>query len=258
VVELYQSEIFACCTHNNLDECGYEDLGGASNIFVNDHGYCGRLDTGKVCNEIGICAEGVNITTPASALTTVVGGGETFGNTLCNEQILDDVSSYNYFWLNVVMITKCVGLIFLLLLDLRACIKKIDVDEEEAQQADTCFKCKKWGLTCCGKTLVLLFKAFFLIFGTFATFAAIYYMQLTGHVWTSTCSAVPDSLQAKCDATETECNNGDNYYAVVFNSLDLGGPYWADVVSNVLHTTLWIVRVAVMRHALKSTHLADV
>ncbi len=84
-------------------------------------------------------------------------------------------------------------------------------------------------------------------------------MQLTGHVWTSTCSSLTDNtLKDQCLRSETECNDGDNYYAVVFDSLDLGAPYWADVISNLLHTIMWIVRVAVMRYAIKQTHLADV
>eukprot|EP00483_Globobulimina_turgida_P013036 UN13060 len=84
-------------------------------------------------------------------------------------------------------------------------------------------------------------------------------MQLTGHVWTSTCQSVADdTLRGQCERTESECNDGDNYYAVVFDSLNLGGPYWADVISNILHTIMWCVRVAVMRYALKTTHMADV
>jgi len=275
IVNLYQSDIFACCTTNmdGIGEiCGYDDLGGASNIFVNDYGYCGRRDTNKICYEIGECAElqstatsidqctsmGIdNCIVPRSNATSTA-QYESFGNTLCTQTVLDDVAFYNYFWLNGVLITKCVGLLFLILLDLRACLNKIDPDEQEAQQTETCFKCKKWGKDCCVKTIVLILKATFLIFGTFATFAALYYMQLTGHVWTSSCSAVPDSLQTQCQQTESVCNNGDNYYAVVFDSLDLGAPYFVDIVSNVLHTVLWIVRIAVMRYALKATHLASV
>ena len=91
-----------------------------------------------------------------------------------------------------------------------------------------------------------------------ATFAALYYMQLTGKVWTSRCSALPSSLRAACEETETSCNDGDNFYAVAFDSLELGGPYYADIVSNVLHSVLWVVRIAVMRYALKRTHLTSV
>ena len=83
-------------------------------------------------------------------------------------------------------------------------------------------------------------------------------MQLTGQVWTSTCSALPSALQAGCEAVETDCNDGENFYAVAFDSLELGGPYYADIVSNVLHTVLWVVRIAVMRYAIKSTHLTAV
>lgn len=78
------------------------------------------------------------------------------------------------------------------------------------------------------------------------------YMQITGYVWTSRCDALETSLQAQCEETETECNNGDNYYAVVFDSLELVYPYWIDLVSNALHSVMWVVRLAVMRYAYKS------
>eukprot|EP01083_Nonionella_stella_P190596 705826_1 len=235
------------------DICGYEDLGGAENIEVSEFGYCQRKDTGDICFQAGECAELLQIVPNSNSI------GESFGNTLCSPNILDDVASYNYFWLNGVLITKCVGLIFLLLLDLRSCINKVKPDEKEAEQAEKCARCRNWGKECCCETLILLLKAIFLVFGTFATLAAVYYMQLTGHVWTSTCSSLSDdTLKDQCVRTETECNDGDNYYAVVFDSLDLGGPYWADVISNLLHTTMWIVRVAVMRYAIKQTHMADV
>eukprot|EP00483_Globobulimina_turgida_P008477 UN08494 len=109
VVQLYQSDIFACCTHNMgaLDPiCGYEDLGGAANIAVNDYGYCQRKDTGKVCFEIGECAE--LVVPPIVPEDTNGVEGESFGDTLCTEEILDDVAFYNYFWLNGVLIAKCV------------------------------------------------------------------------------------------------------------------------------------------------------
>ena len=87
---------------------------------------------------------------------------------------------------------------------------------------------------------------------TVATFVAVYYMRLTGNVWTSTCDSVPSDVRNLCEQTEDECQDGDNYYAVVFDSLDLAGPYWIDLTSNVLSTVIWIVRIAVMRYALKS------
>merc|ERR1719471_367098 len=43
VVGLYNADIFACCTHNWPgigDDCGYEDLGGAANVIVDQYGYC--------------------------------------------------------------------------------------------------------------------------------------------------------------------------------------------------------------------------
>ena len=83
-------------------------------------------------------------------------------------------------------------------------------------------------------------------------------MQITGNVWTSSCSALNSSLRGLCEETETKCNNGDNYYAVVFDSLELAAPYWVDIVSNVLHSIIWVVRIAVMRYALKKTHLTAV
>ena len=78
-------------------------------------------------------------------------------------------------------------------------------------------------------------------------------MQITGHVWTSRCSALESSLQATCQETETKCNNGDNYYAVVFDSLELKTPYWIDLVSNAMHSVMWVVRIAVIRYGMKST-----
>jgi len=244
------------------DDCGYEDLGGASNIVVDPYGYCARRDTSQVCCEIGWCAEQSSIV-PSSNVTLSnaqcsTDYSTTFASNFCSSDLLDEVAFYNYFWLNAVLVVKCVGLCFLLLLEVRACLNAVDSEAEEAQQADTCLKCKQWGKACCCSTFVLVLKGAFLLFGTFATFAALYYMQLTGQVWTSTCSALPSALRAGCEATESECNDGDNFYAVAFDALELGGPYYADVVSNVLHSVLWVVRIAVMRYAIKSTHLTSV
>ena len=129
---LYNADIFACCT-TNMDPlsnvCGYDDLGGADNIFVDDYGYCGRKDTGRVCCEIGECAELEGIVdynaTTADYQCGAAYYGQEFGDTLCDEDLLDDISFYNYFWLNAVLITKCAGLIFLLLLEIRSCLKKV-------------------------------------------------------------------------------------------------------------------------------------
>merc|ERR1712083_114068 len=178
--------------------------------------------------------------------------GQDFGETMCNEDLLDDISFYNYFWLNAVLIIKCVGLLFLLFLEIRSCLKKKESDKEEAEQSEKCCKCKEWGMACCSTTFVLLLKAFFLVFGTFATLAAVWYMHLTGKVWTSTCSALPSSLRAQCEETQDTCNDGDNYYAVAFDSLELGGPFAIDVASNLLHSILWVVRIAVMRYIIKN------
>eukprot|EP00485_Elphidium_margaritaceum_P007516 CAMPEP_0202690680 /NCGR_PEP_ID=MMETSP1385-20130828/5597_1 /ASSEMBLY_ACC=CAM_ASM_000861 /TAXON_ID=933848 /ORGANISM="Elphidium margaritaceum" /LENGTH=297 /DNA_ID=CAMNT_0049345963 /DNA_START=46 /DNA_END=939 /DNA_ORIENTATION=+ len=261
IYALWRSNIFACCTTNNGavgDWCGQDDLGGASNVFVNEYGYCGRKDTGYVCHEIGECAEAVEAV--AFNVTSLDPDASTFGDMMCNADVLDQVATYNYMWLNIVLIVKVIGLIFLLLLDVASCIKKIDADEEEAKQSQTCGrKCKEWGCECCQQSLVFILKVFFIVFGTLATFAAIYYMQLTGHVWISRCAALEDdSLQELCELTEESCNNDENYYAVVFDSLDLKGPFWFDFVSNILHSVLWVVRVAVMRYALKTMHLTDV
>jgi len=256
---LYEANIFACCTHNMGDLgdiCGYDDLGGSGNIFVDEMGYCGRKDTNKVCCEIGECAELDGIVDYNATATEYtcdgVAFGQDFGETMCNEDLLEDISFYNYFWLNAVLIIKCVGLIFMLLLEVRSCVKKIESDKEEAEQSESCCDCKKWGKQCCATSIVLLLKAVFLVFGTFATFAAVYYMQLTGQVWTSHCSALPSSLRSQCEDTQDVCNDGGNYYAVAFDSLELGGPYYVDIISNVLHSTLWVVRIAVMRYIIKN------
>eukprot|EP01083_Nonionella_stella_P126122 381608_1 len=260
VLQLYDAEVYACCTHNITPlgaVCNYEDLGGASNVFVDDNGYCGRLDSNQICSEVGICAEQESIV----GVIDYVGmdPGDAFGDQFCSQDVLDEVATFNFTWLIVVLIVKCVGLVFLILLDLAACLKKVKPDEKEAEQANTCTKCAKWGRDCCCKSLEILFKIAFLIFGTFATFAALHYMQLTGHVWTSTCQSLSDdTLQEQCIQTEDQCNGGDNYYAVVFDSLDLVGPYWADMATNVISTIMWCVRVAIMRYALKQTHIAPV
>eukprot|EP01084_Bolivina_argentea_P108058 193129_1 len=257
VIEFYNANIFACCTTNQdpwSDICGYDDLGGAGNVFVDDYGYCKRFDDESVsCMYTGECAEVEGIV-PLN--TTNV--GSIFGDTMCNEDVLTDVANCNWFWLTAILITKSVGLVFLIALDIKSCCSKIDPAEEEAKQVETCWKCKKWGKQCCCSTIKLLIKLTFLLFGTVATFCALYYMQLTGHVTTSSCSCVPEDLESICTETAESCMpDNENYYAVVFDNVDLGGPYWADVVSNILSTVIWIVRIAVMRYALKTTHLAD-
>jgi len=261
VVALYQADIFACCT-TNVDPlsaiCGYDDLGGASNVMVNEFGYCKRIDDDTVCNQIGLCGDIVlNYTDP----TNPTDDARAFGEKLCSASVRDDVATYNYYWLNGVLITKCVGLLFLLLLECNTCLKKIDQKDKEAEEAEAaekCFKCKQWGKACCTATLVFVLKIFFIVFGTIATIIAIYYMQITGYVWTSRCDALDSSLKGLCETTEEQCNGGDNYYAVVFDSLELASPYWVDLISNVLHSVMWVVRIAVMRYAMKSTHLTSV
>lgn len=83
-------------------------------------------------------------------------------------------------------------------------------------------------------------------------------MQLTGQVWQSSCSALDSSLQSICQEAETICNDGENYYAVAFDSFELVSPYYVDLASNLIHTILWFVRIAIMRYAIKSTHLTSV
>ena len=146
-------------------------MGGSSNILVNDYGYCERKDTGKVCNEIGECGElmVMNNTLPTTNF-------QEFGDTLCSDQVLNDVASFNYYWLNIILITKCVGLLFLLLLECNTCLKRIDQKDKEAEEAqatEKCFKCKQWGKACCCATLIMVLKFFFIVFGTFATIIAI-------------------------------------------------------------------------------------
>ena len=171
IIAFFEADVFACCTTNVdplSDICGYDDLGGASNILVNDYGYCERKDSGDVCNEIGLCGElmVMNITSPDTNYPA-------FGDKLCSEEVLNDVATFNYYWLNAILITKCVGLVFLLLLECNTCLKKIDQKDKEAEEAEACFKCKQWGKACCCATLTLILKIFFIIFGTIATIIAI-------------------------------------------------------------------------------------
>ena len=160
VIALYEADIFACCTTSVdpfSDECRYEDLGGASNVAVNDYGYCVREDNGIICDFVGECGELNGITSPDP------------NNELCSDKVLDDVASYNYFWLNAILITKCVGLVFLLLLECYTCCKKVDIKDKEAEEAEQtvrCLKCKQWGKACCVATFILLLKLIFIIFGT--------------------------------------------------------------------------------------------
>ena len=74
------------------DVCGYDDLGGADNIFVDEMGYCGRKDTEKVCCEIGVCGELENIVNTTSTAEYMCEGspyGQDFGETMCSEGMLD-------------------------------------------------------------------------------------------------------------------------------------------------------------------------
>ena len=75
-------------------------------------------------------------------------------------------------------------------------------------------------------------------------------LTLISAIWLT--KGLPSSLQAQCEETEDLCNDGGNYYAVAFDSLNLGGPYYVDIVSNVAHSTLWVVRIAVMRYFMKN------
>ena len=40
------------------------------------------------------------------------------------------------------------------------------------------------------------------------------------------CSALPSSLRDQCEETANECNDGENYYAVAFDALDMSAPYY--------------------------------
>jgi len=62
------------------------------------------------------------------------------------------------------LISKCVVLLLLLLLETRSCLKKMDSDIEEAKQSQRCCSCNEWGIACCSTTFILLLKVIFLIF----------------------------------------------------------------------------------------------
>lgn len=180
IVNLYNADVFACCTSNITgedDECSYEDLGGWNNILVTDNtysntsstssyataGFCQREDTGKVCNSIASCA--VDLDDPVFMTSD-----------LCNDDVLDQVARCNWFWITAVLITKCIGLLFLIFLEFRSCrnycrsksdsSNRSTAADGEAEDVQRCSKCKNWGKECCCKILIFVLKIIFMLFGT--------------------------------------------------------------------------------------------
>ena len=89
------------------------------------------------------------------------------------------------------------------------------------------------------------------------TFLAIWLLRLTDRVSLSSCRLLDGSLRSECSDFEDECSvDAQNYYNVVWENIELSGPYWADLVSSVLVGILWCVRISVVWYY--GRHLAKV
>lgn len=89
-----------------------------------------------------------------------------------------------------------------------------------------------------------------------ATFLLLLYMNLTGNVLKSSCSCVSSVRESACNSVQDSCTSDENFYAVVFADFNIYGPFWADLISNLLGSIVWCVRVAVATYYIKKTPLA--
>jgi len=237
--------VFACCTGNS-DTCGYNHLGGATNVELYNNTYCEKInDPSLDCH---------------STFATCVGNNGYDVNALCSSQVLNEVSNYNWKWFLIFLTVKSVGLVFVLFLDMKAlCCDHKEVGEEDQEAAKTCSKCKDHSKRCCISSFIFLLRFAFVIFGTLTTLLCLWLLEWTNSVSFGTCSGINDStLQSDCSIVENECGNGTSYYAVIWGNLQLIGPYWANLASNILSSVLWVVRMSIIRKGVNKTQLIDV
>jgi len=273
IVELSGLDVFACCADNKKlnSECSYMTIGGASNVGVDNSGYCIQKSTNTDCiGELPSCAANytVNITT------------------LCSESVLKEVANTNWEWLMAILVTKSVGLVFLITLEIRSLYlshkkskeakqakeenenahsKEREPGEEDVEAtAGCCEKCRhcSWHncKACITNTTIFTLKLFFLIFGTCATTLVIWMLIYTDRVTLSTCDILKGTLETNCETVEDHCtfDGGQNFYVVVFKNLNVTGPYIVDLTTSVTSTLVWIVRFAVLRYYLNETKLVSV
>jgi len=235
VTQLFSLDIFACCVDNKnspyTGECSYNHIGGASNVGVRN-GYCYRKDTNVSCEgDLTTCALGYNITT------------------LCDDSTLSTVASRSMDAFIAILIIKAIGICFSLFLEIKSvCCEKKEPGAEEAEESKNC--CKKCTINCCSSLCSLLFRAFFLIFGTAISFIAILILQYTNDVSTSSCETLTGILKTQCENVVDSCtfNNDENFYNLIFYNFDVIGPIYAAIASSAVSAILWVARLAVVRY----------
>jgi len=249
IYQLYVLDVFACCvdnqTSNQNHECAYNHIGGASNVGVNDYGFCYRKD-----NPSFNC--GGNLTSCASSVGADI-------TELCSPSTLKQVANTSVDWLIYILLIKAVGVVFCIFLELKAawCDKK-DAGSEEAEKSKNC--CRQRSKNCLIGLSVLIIRIFFLICGTAITFIALCLLTYSNSVTFSSCRTLSSSLESQCNSVEASCTRGSdqNYYNIVFSNLNLVGPYWADVATSVLSGIIWIARLSIMRKYVNKTRLIEV
>jgi len=249
IYQLYVLEVFACCIDNKTSylnhECAYSNIGGASNVGVNEYGFCYRKDNLNVN-----CAG--NLTSCAAS----IGANMT---ELCSPSVLETVARTSVDWLIGILVVKAVGVMFCIFLEIKAsCIDKTDAGSEEAEKSKNC--CRQHSRKCFIGLSVLLIRIFFLVCGTIITFIALWLLTYANNVTFSSCRTLSSGLKTECQDVESSCTNGnsENYYNVVYKNLNLIGPYWADVATSVLSAIIWIARISIMRYYVNKTRLIEV
>lgn len=237
VVQLASNVPFACCTDPGINDCSYDDIGGADNVELVEPTsggiFCERKDNPSLnCySDITSCAtnNGIDI------------------SQLCSESILDELAKENWTWLLAVLCVKLVGLCFLIFYDItHTWCKGKDTAQEDAESVSKCCHCK-CGNNCCKELIFFFLRIFFLIFGTIATCIAVWLLKWTDRVSLSRCDLLEDGLESDCSSLEDACSaNAENYYNIVWVNLELSGPYWADLASSILSALIWMVRISVM------------
>jgi len=258
IIQLAGMEVFACCADNKTlnSNCAYTEIGGAKNVGVDSEGYCIQKSTSTDCKgELATCAADLM---PSVNMTT-----------LCSQDTLDEVANSNWDWLMAVLVIKAIGLVFLIVLEIRSlratCRSNREPGEEDVQATTGCYdKFKHCSWNCCKScmkgTTIFTLKIFFLIFGIAATSLAIWLLWYTDHVTFSSCNLLDGQLETNCNLVEESCTykGGQNYYVVVFSGLELTGPYVVDLITSISTTVVWIVRFAVLRYYLNQSKLAEV
>jgi len=183
---------------------------------------------------------------------------------LCTDDALEDVASYNWLWLFGFVVTKCIGIVFVLCLEVKSwCCDHKDAADEDAKTSEKCCNCCRNCTKECAISAVLFsLRLLFILFGTIATFVCIWVLKWTDRVSSGYCRALDDKdLVEACNTVQySECTyNGDeNFYNVMWANLTFTAPYIVTLVSNVLGSVLWVVRLAVFRYGVNKTHMADV